>query len=103
MPERAHRKHSGSAKEAHGHRRERSVMTAYETTQDLLATTQSSSANIARPAASSRRRGRLSATLTAAIAAGAMILAIPVASAEQPGATPNQGAVAGSAYAAPES
>ena len=62
-------------------------MTAYEITQDLLNATTGVTAAATRP----RRIGRLRGILTAGIAAGAVILAVPAASAAL---TPSHSAVA---------
>jgi hypothetical protein len=70
-------------------------MTAYEVTQDLLAATQSSpAAGTAITARSRRKPGRLRAALTAGMAAGALILAVPAASAVRVAEAPSHGAVA---------
>ncbi|MET3804824.1 hypothetical protein ABIB25_001820 [Nakamurella sp. UYEF19] len=65
-------------------------MTAYEVTQDLLA-----ASAIAPPAAAarSRRVGRLRAVLTAGMAAGALVLAVPAASAAQAAPAPTHSAI----------
>lgn len=78
-------------------------MTAYEVTQDLLAATQSRPVSTAGRPEVGRRPGRLRAAMTAGIAAGALILAIPVASAVEVSAAPSHGAVAESASGTPES
>lgn len=70
-------------------------MTAYEVTQDLLAATASSpSADTAVAAPSGRKPGRLRAAITAGMAAGALILAVPVASAVEVTASSSHGAAA---------
>ncbi|QNK83022.1 hypothetical protein [Nakamurella sp. PAMC28650] len=65
-------------------------MTAYEITQDLLNATTGVTAAATRP----RRIGRLRGIMTAGIAAGAVILAVPAASAASAALTPSHSAVA---------
>lgn len=69
-------------------------MTAYEVTQDLLNAT--TAANPAVPARTHRRTGltRLRAVLTGGVAAGALLLAAPVANAATVPAGPAHSAVA---------
>ena len=81
-----------------------SFMTAYEITQDLLAAAQSSpSAGHPGTARSRRKPGRLRVAVTAGMAAGALILAVPVASAVEVTASPSHGAVAETASRTMES
>ncbi len=79
-------------------------MTAYEVTQDLLAATQSSPApGAADTARAGRKVGRLRAAITAGMAAGALLLAVPMASAVEATAAPTHGAIAETASGTPES